>query len=48
MLTDTFAALLREALERRKPLLETLHAEGTDCCRLSARHPVRMSGNWKE
>ena len=29
-----FAPLLAQALERRKPLLETLHAGGTDCYRL--------------
>jgi 23S rRNA (cytosine1962-C5)-methyltransferase len=30
----SFAELLGQALERRRPLLERLEAEGTDCCRL--------------
>lgn len=34
MLTASFAALLEKSLERRRPLLEALHAEGTDCCRI--------------
>ena len=34
MLTTSFAALLGQALDRRKPLLETLHGEGTDCYRI--------------
>lgn len=34
MITALFAPLLEQALERRKPLLEALDAEGTDCCRL--------------
>ncbi len=34
MLTTDFPALLETALQRRKPLLEALHAEGTDCFRL--------------
>lgn len=34
MLTQSFRDLMMRALERRGALLETLRAEGTDCCRL--------------